>query len=257
MTTVLRNGVLVFIAIITLVACQQAGLSNQKKVSKTASDLTQANISLAIAYMNEGEYEQSLEKLNRAKQSDPSYPPIYNVYGLLYQRIGQLDKAEKSYQKALSLDADNSSSLNNYGQFLCQQKKPQEAKKVFLKAVANPFYDRPEVALTNIGLCFDNNGQAGLAEEYYRQALQRNPEMSPALLRMCEISFNNNDYLSARAYLQRYQSVSQHIAKSLWLGVQIEQELGDKNTAGSYALLLKNLFSDSDEAMRLRESGIQ
>ena len=74
---------------------------------------------------------------------------------------------------------------------------------------------------------------------------------------MCEISFKLPNHLSARGYLQRYQQVARHTAKSLWLGIQIEQELGDKDAVSSYVLQLKNNFPDSQEAMQLHESRIQ
>ncbi|MEE9575548.1 MAG: type IV pilus biogenesis/stability protein PilW, partial [Gammaproteobacteria bacterium] len=61
-------------------------------------------------------------------------------------------------------------------------------------------------------------------------------------------SYSNANYLSARAYLQRYLEISAHTARSLWLGINIETELGDKDALSSYELLLKNKFPTSKEA---------
>ena len=72
---------------------------------------------------------------------------------------------------------------------------------------------------------------------------------------MAKLSFETGRYLPARGYLQRYVAAAKHTAESLWLGIQIEQQLGDKDAISSYALLLKNTFPDSDQARLLRESG--
>ena len=157
----------------------------------------------------------------------------------------------------MSLNKNDSSTLNNYGNYLCQQNRLEEAEKTFLNAAANPLYESPEIAITNAGLCLSNNQREDDAEKYFRQALQLNPRVPQALIKMCDISFKLPNYLAARGYLQRYQEVARHTARSLWLGIQVEQALHDKDAVSSYALQLKNNYPDSQEAMLLRESRIQ
>lgn len=239
-------------------ACDPVVKSDQNiKPSQTTNEVALSNLDLAIAYMKQGAYEKALEKLNRAKEADPGYSPTYDVFGLLYQQLGDFNKAEEYFKRALSLNNADSSTLNNYGRFLCQQSRDKEAEETFIKAANNPLYSTPEIALTNAGLCSYKNDRKDDAEKYFRQALKKNPNMPPALLMMSEISFDQNNALSARGYLQRYQQVAKHTAKSLWLGIQIEQELGNKDAVSSYALLLKNNFPDSEEAAKLNESRIQ
>ncbi|MEE9575609.1 MAG: type IV pilus biogenesis/stability protein PilW, partial [Gammaproteobacteria bacterium] len=138
--------------------------------------------------------------------------------------------------------------------FLCRESRFDEAEAAFLKAANNPLYATPEIAYSNAGSCAMNQGKLDIAETYFRDALQKNPRVAIALLQMAEISYDTNNYLSARGYMQRYLEISAHTAKSLWLGIQIENELGDKNTLSSYKLLLKNKFPDSKEADMLRDS---
>jgi type IV pilus assembly protein PilF len=250
--------ILILAVLITLSACNQVRPSNQNiSASQTTNDVAAANLDLAIEYMKQGAYENALKNLEKAKKADPGYAPIYNVTGLLYQQLGDNKKAEDNFKRALSLNNNDSSTLNNYGNYLCQQNRLEEAEQAFLKAAANPLYESPEIAITNAGLCLSNYQRENDAEKYFRQALQLNPRVPQALIKMCEISFKLPNYLSARAYLQRYQQVARHTARSLWLGIQIEQELGDKDTVSSYALQLKNNYPDSQETTQLRESGIQ
>jgi Tfp pilus assembly protein PilF len=47
--------------------------------------------------------------------------------------------------------------------------------------------------------------------------------------------------------------VSTPSAESLWLGVRIEDTLGDMSAAGDYAMKLKNNFPNTKRAESLRE----
>jgi type IV pilus assembly protein PilF len=89
------------------------------------------------------------------------------------------------------------------------------------------------------------------AEKYFRIVLQRNPNTPEALLNMSKLSVQQGKYLPGRAYLQRYQAVGKHTAETLWLGIQIEENLGDKKTLAAYKRQLRNDFPDSEEAGKL------
>ena len=260
MPAISRYITVIFLISNMLIACQYTitpGANKNIRPAQTTNQIALSNLNLGIAYIKERNFEKALEKLDKAKKADPEYSPVYNVYGLLYQQLGQLNKAEENFKRAIRLNDNDSSTLNNYGRFLCQQKRIDEAETAFLQAADNPLYETPEIAITNAGLCFDNNGLKDKAVKYYREALTVNPQMSPALLKMCEISVKEQDFLAARGYLQRYEAVARHIAKSLWLGIQIENKLGDKDAVSSYALLLKNSFPESNEAILLKKSGIR
>ena len=246
------------IALVILVcACNTTSTQNTVSGSYQTNEVAQANINLGIEYLKRGEYENALIKLKKAEKADPRNPSVYNALGLLYQQVNQPEKAEEYFKKSLSLEPANSSTLNNYGLFLCNNNKYEEALEAFQKSANNPLYQTPEVSITNAGTCALNNDKPDLAEGYFRQALERNPKVAPALIQMGEISYDQGNYLSARGYLERYLAIAKHTPKSLWLGIRIEQQLGDKDTLSSYALLLRNNFPDTDEARLLKESGVK
>ncbi len=240
-----------------LAGCDQtAGTGGTESIKSTGrtNDIAESNLNLGIAYLKRGEYEKSLTKLQKAQTADPGYPPIYNTLGVLYQQLGDKVTAEKYFRQALSLNSSDASTLNNYGQFLCQEARYDEAEENFLKATQNPLYATPEIAHSNAGTCAMIQNRLDAAETHFRNALEINPRVAVALIQMSQISYETANYLSARAYLQRYLEIGSHTAKSLWLGIRIERELGDKNTLSSYILLLKNKFPDSKQATMLRDS---
>ena len=220
--------------------------------SQTTNEVALTNLNLAIAYLTENNYDKALEKLNKSLAADSNYAPTYNIFGLLYQQLGDNDKAEKNFKRALSINSVDSSTLNNYGNFLCMLGRLSEAEKAFLKAAENPLYDAPEIAMTNAGQCLYQNEEIESAEKYYRLALQLNPRVSQALLKMSQINFDKQKFLSARAYIQRYEEIAPHNAKTLLLAIKIENELGDQDASSSYQLLLKNSFPDSNELTELQ-----
>ena len=101
---------------------QQTELQTQPAYTNSYPDRTQiaaTNLNLGIEYMKIGEYNLALEKLLRAKEAKSDYAPVYDALGLLYQKLGQADEAERNFQQAINLNSNSSITLNNYGQFLC------------------------------------------------------------------------------------------------------------------------------------------
>ncbi len=245
------------ILVLCLSACNQQATNPNVRPSTSSSDVAIANLRLGTAYMTRGEYEKALDKLEKALDADPGYYATHGVLGVLHQRLGQKEKAEKYFKRSLRIAPNEASTLNNYGQFLCSIKRLEEAEEAFIKAANNPLYETPEIANTNAGTCAMLNGKTAEAETHFRTALRQNPRVPAALIQMAQINLEQGNHLSARGYLQRYQEVAPSTAKSLWLGVQVETELGDMDSVSSNALLLKNNFPDSKEAQLLRESGIQ
>lgn len=240
-----------------LSACNQTATRSSVYPSHRSNDVAEANLNLGVEYLRRGEYEIALQKLKRAQAADPNYPAIYNALGLLYQQVGESEQAEEYYKKAISLDPADSSTLNNYGLFLCSNNRFEEAQEAFFKAASNPLYEAPEISISNAGTCALNDNRPDDAENYFRQALSKNPKIAPALIQMGQLSYDQGKYLPARGYLQRYLEISKHTPQSLWLGIRIEEELGDRNALSSYVLSLRNNFPDSKEARMLKESGVK
>ncbi len=211
-------------------------------------------VKLAAAYMRAGKLDVALQQAKKAIAADPGNGDALDLLGLIYDRLGETELAEHYFKRGVAAEPNNSFIHNAYGAFLCRQQRPQEALREFDKALRNPLYPTPEVALTNAGICSGTMNNRSQAETYLRAALRKNPGFPLALLEMARISVAKADYLSARAYLQRYAAVAPHTAESLWLGIQTEDRLGDKDAVASYSLKLRSNFPESREAQLLKES---
>ena len=230
-----------------LAGCQTGGSDISHVSREERQKLAEINTQLAIEYMRDGDNALALKKLEKAIEADPDSVSARNGLALLYTQIGEVAQAEKNYKAALSLDARNITALNNYGRFLCQQKRYAEGQARFQEAVNNPLNPAPETALTNAGLCALDAGEPTKAEEFFRAALQRSPQLVPALFAMARVARERGDLLQARGYFQRYLEVGPASPAALWLGIQIENGLANRDGVASYGLQLKNNFPDAPE----------
>jgi len=228
--------------------------TGSKQPSDSAAETpAEVNTQLGIEYMRKGMYEASMEKFKKALAQNPRLAMAHGSIAVLYEQLGENKLADKHYVRAYELKPDDPLILNNYGQYLCRNGRLEDADRMFNKALKDPLYRFPETILTNAGLCAEKRPDIELAEKYFREALQKNPRFQPALRQMVRNSFAQQHYLATRAYLQRVQELGPLGAEFLWIGVRAETELGDRNAASSYALLLKNEFPESEQAQALIE----
>ncbi|MEJ2181138.1 MAG: hypothetical protein P8Y28_12075 [Gammaproteobacteria bacterium] len=179
----------------------------------------------------------SIEKYKEEQAKNERLVETQTQLGVGYYEQGNLEVALEKLKKAIEVKPDYA--------FLCQINRPEEAEKYFLKAVNLPLYRTPELAYENAGACMRRVPDTKKAETYLDLALDINPRLPTALINMAEIRFEQNRFLSSRAYLQRFEAVSPHSAESLWLGIRIERKLGDKNAEANYKKQLQSNFPKS------------
>ena len=213
-----------------------------------------ANLKVAMAYMQQNDMENANRKLQRAVKLAPEYYVTHLMLGRFYERIREPKRAEQHFKRALQLKPGDSSALDNYAQFLCSADRRDEARKYFLEAATNPLYETPEIPYTNLATCLLAVDRKEEALDYLLKALQINPRLARALLSVVALKMDQEDALTARAYMKRYEAVSRHTPASLWLAVQIERRLENPDGVASYEMTLRNLYPDSIEAHRLHQA---
>jgi type IV pilus assembly protein PilF len=253
-TNDLLPAVLLRLSSIALVILLLGGCAGSQSVDEPSENrkVAEFNTSLGLEYMNRGQYEIALGKLKKAVREDPGYAPAHTVLAILYERIGEDDLAGRHYREAFEADPGDGDVNNNYGQYLCKTGNADRAVEHFMKALQDPFYSSPQVALTNAGTCRMGEGDLAEAEDYLRRALRLDADFPDALIAMAGLTYEQQKYLTARAFLQRFEAAAVHDATSLLLGYQIERALGDEEAAGGYRRALESDFSESQQAAEVR-----
>ena len=248
---VTRRWFVPLLAVIFIGGCasQQPNDEYDKSPGRKAAE---SNTALGLEYMNRGQYEVALGKLKKAVREDPDYAPGHTVLAVLYETIGEMELAGKHYKLAYEADPKDGDVNNNYGVYLCQTGGEEQAIGHFLTALEDPFYSSPSVALTNAGSCALGQGKLTQADDYLRSALRIEPKFPDALIEMARLNFEQQSYLTARAFMQRYEAVTSHRAASLLLAYKIELALGDGRAAHKYKLALESNFPESDQTEEVR-----
>jgi len=249
----IKHG-LILLLISTLMACGEATVK-EKEEAKRDKNAAVINAQLAAGYIRRGDLEIAEEKLLKAIKLDDTYVPAYTTMAVLKTMIGEVVEAENYYLDALNLDPRNPELHNNYGTFLCDRGKLDEAFEQFDIALRNQFYNTPEAAHANLGYCMlqAKSPDFKKAEKHLRAGLKVNPNLSSALLAMGELGVRSKKYLMARAYMQRYHSNTTPTAYSLWLQIQAEHALGDKHNFVKLSRSLLEAFPESPEAEKVME----
>lgn len=239
----LKNPALASILILTLAAC--AGTSAPRSTQPTQnSRAADENVALAQQYIQNGQYEVALGRLQHALTLDPRSANAHTMMGLLNERIGRDDQAGVAYRRATELAPDRGDVNNNYGTWLCKHGKANESLRWFERAIEDPFYRTPDSAMANAGACARIAGDRALAEEYLRKALEANARNPRVLQELALIQYDNGDYMRARAFVQRREASGPVDGEVLHLAARIEEQLGDRDAANRYRSRLASEFPE-------------
>jgi type IV pilus assembly protein PilF len=237
-----------------LAGCASSGSGDQETPAQNSLNRAQAHMELGIGYYETGKYQFALEELNEALKAKPDYVSAHNGLGLVYAELKQDKQAEESFKKALRYGSENPSTQNNYGQFLCSRGRTQEGLGQLLAATRNSLYETPDVAFKNAGQCARRDGNLDKAEEYFRQAVMRNPRQTQSLYNLGELGYMKKNYPQAKAYIDRLlQNIETPGADVLWLATRIGHKLGDQEGVRRYSAELRRRYPESVEFRAMTE----
>jgi type IV pilus assembly protein PilF len=165
--------------------------------------------------------------------------------------MGEFGQAEESFRRALQVDARDGDALHNYGWFLCQQRRFDEADAQFRTALALPQYLDTVRTLLAQGVCHARAGKWPEAE----LALSRSYELDPAnpvtAFNLAEVLLRRGELERARFYAGRINAVPELVsAQSLWLAARIERRRGSVDGVAEFGRRLRDRFPQSPEALQ-------
>ncbi|GGI68016.1 type IV pilus biogenesis/stability protein PilW [Shewanella gelidii] len=211
-------------------------------------------LNLGLTYLRKGNSVQAKFNLDKAEEYAPYLEDVHVAKAYYFQTVGEVIRAEEAYEKAISLSTATGNSYNNFGVFLCQQKKYEKSEKMFLAAINIPKYTRIGSSYENLGLCSKEAGHIEKARQYFEMALKYEPRRQSTLLELIDMEMDAQQYTMAKRQLERYHSVAQQSAQSLALAIEIEQGLNDLIAASRFGLILLAKFPQSPQALQYKTS---
>ena len=240
------------VSVLLLSACSSDKLKKPTK-SEKAEDMSRIKTQLAIEYMNVQDYRAAIEAIEQALAFDSKNLNAWLTRAEVYHYLKMTNKAEESYQRALSINPQSAEVNNNYGWYLCNTLgRVSESLGRFDIALSDPTYPSPFVAYYNKGICTARLGQYAQGEALLKQAIAANPQFVAANKELARLKMNEGQASSANSYFRIYQSqVSQLSADDLLLGWQISQRMGQMQAAAEYEMQLRANFPYSDELKQM------
>ena len=248
-----------FMAVAALASLMMAGCVTSTTTNAPAESdddsAAEYNYQLGARYYQNASYELARDRLERAVDHDPRLARAHMMLGMTYEALDNRRLATASYEESVRVGPRDITVLNAYAVFLCRQGDYSGAGKYFARAANHPENDDAEQTLTNAGLCMLQKPDAAAAEGFFRDALEHKSTYGEALLQLCLMKFKQEDYLNARAFLQRFMSSNKSTAGVLYLAAEIEGRLGNDDGREEFVNQLLRDFPESPEARRALSSG--
>jgi type IV pilus assembly protein PilF len=226
----------------------------------TASDqtngdrLSNTRMELAAAYLGRGQPNDALDQVKQALQAKPDNPAAYGLRGLIYAALGDNEKADESFHRAMQLAPHDSDLIHNYGWYLCQQRRFAEADAEFTRAIAEPANRAPPRTLLVQGICQARAGHSQEAERTLSHAYELDPANPATAVNLTEVLYRSGQFERARFYIRRVNN-NQELAnaQTLWLAARIEHKLGQEQQVQAMGAQLRNRFPQSPEALQFEK----
>lgn len=215
-----------------------------------SGDAAEYNYELGRNYLQNEKFDLARDRLQRAIEIDPRMAKAHMALGMAYEGLDNPRLARDSYEKAVRLAPRDFNILNSYAVYLCKRHDYDEARRYFEKAGNHPENDDAERTFSNAGLCMAQKPDLEAAEAFFREALERKSTYGEALLQLCLLKYQQQDYLGARAFLQRFMASNRTTAGVLFLAAEIEGKLGNGRGRTDYVERLLREFPESPEARK-------
>ncbi|WP_343595563.1 type IV pilus biogenesis/stability protein PilW [Acinetobacter sp.] len=211
---------------------------------------------IAAEYLRNGDLDAAKRTLDEVFEQDSRNVQANMLMGILLQQEGSpenLAKADSYFKRALSLEPDNAQTRNNYGRYLFQMGRYNDALEQLRIAGSTLGYEQRGMALENLGQAYMKLGDVSNAEKTFKQALQVNQSSSVSMLELAEIFYLRQQMTSANEAYDDYVRVvgnKNQSARGLWVGIRIMRANGDNMSMQVLVNQLRALFPDSQEYQR-------
>jgi type IV pilus assembly protein PilF len=222
----------------------------------SASDVRErakVHTELGGLYLQNGRIGVAMEEAAIALAADPNYPAVYNLLGLAHMELQEKEAAEENFRKALRLAPTDPEINNNLGWFLCQTGREEESIANFMMAIKNPHYTTPNLPFTNAGICALRIKKDKEAEEYLLRALRSSSQDIKAIFWLGVAYYRSGRLAEAKKVIADLQRLIEPNSETLWIGLLIERQLGDREAENRFASQLRRKFPGTPEHQKLMQ----
>lgn len=204
-------------------------------------------LELASNYFENGQTTVALDEIKQSLAADPTFVGAHVLRGLVYMRLNEARLAEESFRRALQLNPRDADALHNYGWFVCQQGRHQEAVDLFARAMASPLYGGQAKTLMAKGICQTRMGQLRDAEVSFARSYELDAANPITGYNLASLLYQRAEYPRAQFYIRRLNNSEYANAETLWLGIKVERRLNNREAQEQLAQQLSRRYPTSRE----------
>ncbi len=221
-------------------------------------EVARVRTSLAAQYIRKNELDAAQRQLEKAFAADSRYAPAYDMMGVLLQQEGSrlnLEKADGYFKKAIAIDKDFTQVRNNYGVYLSQMKRYNEAVEQFEIAGSALGYEGRISALENLGRTYLQLNDRPAASKAFLRALDGNRNSLIAHIELVDLLLEQQRIQQAQSLYDETLMLiqGQGISPRLLLqGIKLAAAQKDITTRQQLAQQLLSTYPLSAEAKQLK-----
>lgn len=197
----------------SVIACSTADAEQPPatpKKKKSKDETTQVSDPLysltlmrqGLVLMQQGRYDEALERFTQADKIAPGNATNYNMIGLCHLRQGRFDQALAQFDRALERVPLFTDARNNRGATYLAMGQYHLAEVDFIAVLGDSTYPHTKQVHYNLGLTYLERGQLGAAEENFRRAITLPNPVFDAYLRLAELAQRQGELDRSKALLE-------------------------------------------------------
>ena len=240
------------------VTTQTVTASDPSRWEKNPEEIARIRTAIAAEYIRGGKLDDAKRQLESALKSYPKSAEANDMMGVLLQQEGSprnMQKAEAYFKNAIALNPDFSQANNNYGVYLAQLSRNQEAIAQFQIAGSALGYDGRASASENLGRTALKVKNKPLAIQSFIKALDANRQSIVARTELIDILLADGKFLEAQALyndLVKIIGQSNLDPRTLSQGIRLAKLANNPLEMQKLAQQLLDRYPLSDEAKQIR-----
>jgi len=202
--------------------------TNDISISQNSAKLNNAvGGTLSNKYYNEPDESlkqeklgEAINRLNKAIQIHPNYKSPYLIMGNCYHYLGQYDKAEQAYARAIGLDPGFEDAIKNQAVNYREMGKQFGAEKGDLVSALKYLkisYDMNSKDYDTVRLMGIAHGNADNHQEaitYFTKALELSPNMADAYANLAKAYKNGGNEVKSNEYAEKAKNIDPNVFKN-------------------------------------------